>query len=195
MTWKTPLAILALMVAGSWGLTVYDFSTKDIDGNPVKLGERYRGKVLLIVNVATYWGLTDQNYKQLQALYVKHEAEGFRIAGFPCNQFGQQENGTNAEIKERVMKKYSPTFDLYHKINVNDNSTIGIHAMPLYNYLKKKMGGGWDIRWNFAKFLINRHGVPINRYDPKVDPFAIEDDIVQELKKKSSGTACWIIEN
>jgi glutathione peroxidase-family protein len=124
------------------------------------------------------------NYQQMEPLYKKYNSDGFEIAAFPCNQFGSQEPGTNAEIKEFARGKYGATYDLYAKIDVN-----GDNAHPLYKYLKKKQGGilGFDaIKWNFSKFLVDRNGVPIKRWAPTVDPNSTEDDIVAALgiKKK-----------
>jgi len=126
--------------------------------------------------------LADTNYHQLQALYEKYEADGFRVAAFPCNQFAGQEPGTNAEIKERMKKKYGFTFDMFAKINVN-----GDDAHPLYKYMKR-VKGGWltnEIKWNYTKFLINRKGVPIYRSSPQTSPNSMESMIVDELKKQA----------
>jgi glutathione peroxidase-family protein len=118
------------------------------------------------------------NYEQMEPLYNKYKSEGFEIAAFPCNQFASQEPGTNAEIKEFARGKYGATYDLYAKIDVN-----GDNAHPLYKYMKSVQGGllGKFIKWNFTKFLIDRDGVPINRYAPTVDPKDCEKDIVAAL--------------
>jgi len=118
----------------------------------------------------------------MEPLYKKYKDQGFAIAAFPCNQFGGQEPGTDAEIKEFATKKYGATYDLYSKIDVN-----GDDAHPLWKFLKEKQGGtlGWDaIKWNFTKFLVNRKGDPMKRYAPTTDPNDIEADIVAELAKK-----------
>jgi len=118
----------------------------------------------------------------MEPLYKKYKDQGFAIAAFPCNQFGGQEPGTDAEIKEFATKKYGATYDLYSKIDVN-----GDGAHPLWKFLKEKQGGtlGWDaIKWNFTKFLVNRKGDPMKRYAPTTDPNDIEADIVAELAKK-----------
>jgi len=124
--------------------------------------------------------LADTNYHQLQALYEKYGADGFRVAAFPCNQFGGQEPGTNAEIKARMKEKYGFTFDMFAKINVN-----GADAHPLYKYLKRVKGGwfGDDIKWNYTKFLIDRQGHVIYRSSPQTAPNSMEDMIVRELQK------------
>jgi len=161
-------------------LSIYEFEALDIDGNLVHLNEKYKGNVVVVVNVARLWGLADTNYHQLEALYKKYKADGFRVAAFPCNQFASQEPGTNAEIKEAMKKKYGYTFDMFAKINVNGDS-----AHPLYKYMKR-VKGGWftnEIKWNYTKFLINRKGVPIYRSSPQTAPNSMEDMIVAELKK------------
>jgi len=157
--------------------SIYDFRAKDIDGNDISL-EKYRGNVILIVNVACNCGFTDTSYKQMQALYNKYESDGFRIAAFPSNQFAGQEPGSESDIKKFVTEKYEVTFDLFSKINVNGNE-----AHPMFNYLKSKQGGFLTdgIKWNFSKFLIDRQGQPIKRYGPTDKPFGFEDDIVKAL--------------
>lgn len=172
------------MAAGgddSWksAQSIYDFEVNDIDGNPVKL-EKYSGKVCLIVNVASKWGLTNKNYTQLQVLHTTYAEKGLAILGFPCNQFGGQEPGTEAEIKEFAVNNFGVQFDLFSKINVN-----GDKAHPLYNYLKKEQKGtlGNSIKWNFSKFLTDKKGKPIKRYGPTTDPLSIGKDIEKELAK------------
>jgi glutathione peroxidase-family protein len=126
--------------------------------------------------------LADTNYHQLQSLYEKYEADGFRVAAFPCNQFASQEPGTNAEIKASMKAKYGFTFDMFAKIDVN-----GDNAHPLYKYMKRVQGGWFSnaIKWNYTKFLINRKGVPIYRSSPQTTPFSMEAQIVEELKKSA----------
>jgi len=122
----------------------------------------------------------------MQPLYERYKQRGFEIAAFPCNQFRNQEPGTNAEIKKFVREKFGGTYDLYAKIDVN-----GDGAHPLYKFLKQKQGGilGFDeIKWNFSKFLINRQGVPVERYAPLTDYPSIEPDIITELDKSESGS-------
>jgi len=146
--------------------SIYEFNATDIDGNEVSL-EKYRGHVAIIVNVASKWGLTNSNYQQLQALHDEFaDSKGLRILGFPSNQFGSQEPGTNEEIKQFV-SKFNVTFDMYSKIDVN-----GDNAHPLWKYLKDKQHGtfGNFIKWNFSKFLIDKNGQPVKRYGPKDAP-------------------------
>lgn len=135
---------------------------------------KYKGHVLIIVNVATYCGLTKANYKQLNELYDKYKDQGLKILGFPCNQFNNQEPGCSVDIIE-FLKKNNVEWDVFSKIEVN-----GDGADPLYKWLKTKQKGilGFDgIKWNFSKFLINREGVPVNRYAPTTEPKDIEKDI------------------
>jgi len=127
--------------------------------------------------------LANTNYRELQALYTKYQAQGLRVAAFPCNQFGGQEPGTDAEIKARVLAKYGITFDLYSKIDVNGDSEA-----PLYKYLKSKQRGPFwlkRINWNFTKFLVNRKGVAVDRFEPPTAPNSFEDEIVAELAKSA----------
>jgi len=161
-------------VAWKSATSIYDFNATDIDGNEVSL-EKYRGHVAIIVNVATSWGLTDQNYRQLQALHDEFaDSRGLRILAFPCNQFANQEPGTDGEIKAWAHSKYGVTFDMFHKINVNGND-----AIPLYKYLKDKQHGTFfnAIKWNYTKFLIDKNGQPVKRYGPKDPPFDIKKDL------------------
>jgi glutathione peroxidase len=148
--------------------SLYDIPLKDIDGKATALKE-YQGKVLLIVNVASKCGFTPQ-YKGLEALYQKYAGQGLVICGFPCNQFGAQEPGTDADIKEFCTSKYQVTFPMFDKLDVN-----GEHRHPLYQQLA---GDGspfpGKIRWNFTKFLIGRDGKILARFDSKVKPDAEE---------------------
>ena len=144
-----------------------DIPLKDIDGKKTNLGA-HKGKVMLIVNVASKCGLTPQ-YKQLQAVHSKYAKKGFTVLGFPCNQFGKQEPGTSLEIKEFCTDKYDVTFPLHSKIEVNGDS-----AHPLYKQLKKESGGSEKIRWNFEKFLLDGEGKVIKRFSPGTKPDATE---------------------
>ena len=137
------------------------------DGSSKSLGD-YAGKVLLIVNVASRCGLTKQ-YKQLQAVHTKYAKKGFTVLGFPCNQFGKQEPGTELEIKKFCTDNYSVTFPLHSKIDVN-----GKGAHPLYKKLKKESGGSDKIGWNFEKFLLDGNGKVIKRFSPRTKPDAPE---------------------
>ena len=156
---------------------IYDFSVADIHGKQQKL-DRYKEKVMLVVNVASKCGFTPQ-YKGLEALYEKLHARGLEILGFPCNQFGAQEPGNEAEIAQFCDLNYGVTFPLFAKIDVN-----GSTAAPLYQYLKKaKPGllGSEAIKWNFTKFLVDRQGKVIERYAPNIEPQAIAGDIEKLL--------------
>ena len=157
------------------GDTVYQFTVSDIDGKKVSL-DKYRGKVLVIVNVASKWGKTDVNYKQLVELHNKHsEAAGLQILGFPCNQFGGQEPGTDQEVREFATTKYGVKWDLFSKVEVN-----GGNADPLWNFLKEKQSGFLinAIKWNFTKFVIDRNGHPVARLGPMDDPIpAVENEV------------------
>ena len=165
--------------------TVYDFSVNDIHGKTVKL-DAYKGKALLIVNTASKCGFTPQ-YKGLEALYKKLHGKGLEILGFPCNQFGEQEPGSEAEIASFCELNYGVTFPMFAKIDVN-----GDGAAPLYKYLKKaKPGllGSEAIKWNFTKFLVDRMGNAIERYAPKAEPASLAGDIEKVLRKAASDAA------
>jgi glutathione peroxidase len=165
--------------------TIYDFSVNDIHGKTVKL-DAYKGKALLIVNTASKCGFTPQ-YKGLEALYQKLRGTGLEILGFPCNQFGEQEPGSEAEIASFCELNYGVTFPMFAKIDVN-----GDGAAPLYKYLKKaKPGllGSEAIKWNFTKFLVDRKGNAIERYAPNAEPASLAGDIEKVLQKASSDAA------
>jgi glutathione peroxidase len=136
--------------------------------------QQLRGKVVLIVNVASKCGFTGQ-YQPLQALYDRFQARGFTILGFPCNQFGMQEPGTDADIEQFCSLNYSVTFPMFSKIDVN-----GADAAPLFTYLKKEAPGilGTEaIKWNFTKFLVDRRGKVFGRYAPSTSPEQLVSDI------------------
>jgi glutathione peroxidase len=157
--------------------TVYDFSAKTIDGTEQSLAA-YRGKPLLIVNVASKCGFTPQ-YSGLEALYRKHANQGFVVLGFPCDQFGHQEPGDEAEIKNFCSLQYGVTFPLFAKIEVN-----GDQAHPLYQHLKhsaKGLLGTEAIKWNFTKFLVDGNGKVVRRYAPSDTPESIEKDLAEVL--------------
>lgn len=158
--------------------TVYEFTVKNIDNKDVKL-DKYKGRVMLIVNVASKCGFTRTNYKELNELYSKYRDQGLAILGFPCNQFNHQEPGCDVDIKE-FMNKNGVEWDMFAKVDVN-----GAKAIPLYHWLKSKAGGTLidAIKWNFTKFLINKEGIPVSRYGPSTNPLAFEKDIEAELKK------------
>ena len=157
--------------------SIYDFSARTIDGVRVSLDD-YRGQVLLVVNTASKCGFTPQ-YEGLEALQRTHHAQGLTVLGFPCNQFGAQEPGDEAEIANFCSLTYDVSFPMFAKIEVN-----GPGADPLYAYLKKaKPGllGSEAIKWNFTKFLIDRTGAVVRRYAPADTPESIEGDILALL--------------
>jgi len=154
--------------------TIYSFSVKDADLNEVSL-KTFKNKVLLIVNVASFCGLTYQ-YKGLENIYKKYANKGLEILGFPCNQFAFQEPGTNEEIKDFCESNYGVTFRIMNKINVN-----GSNADPFYNFLKEQKPGVIEtpqIKWNFTKFLINRDGYVVERFSPQAEIEEIEIKIL-----------------
>ncbi|WP_318484764.1 glutathione peroxidase [Photobacterium leiognathi] len=155
---------------------IYDFEVKNITGDMLSL-EKYQGKVLLIVNTASECGFTPQ-YETLQALFDKYKDQGLVILGFPCNQFGGQEPGTEAEIAQSCLVNYGVTFPMFSKVDVK-----GAQADPLFTYLVKALPGvlGANIKWNFTKFLIAPDGTPVKRYAPTTKPMDIEADIVKLL--------------
>ncbi len=154
--------------------TVYDFSARTIEGTEQPLSG-YTGKALLIVNVASKCGFTPQ-YQGLEALQRKLAPQGFAVLGFPCDQFGHQEPGDEAEIRNFCSLTYDVTFPMFAKVEVN-----GEGAHPLYKFLKKEATGvlgSESIKWNFTKFLVDRTGKVIKRYAPTDKPESIEKDIV-----------------
>ena len=159
------LTTLFLMeaLAASAG-SIHEIAVKDIDGKDTSLGA-YKGKVLLIVNVASQCGYTPQ-YQGLETIYEKYKGKGFVVLGFPCNQFGKQEPGTNEEIKQFCSSKYNVTFPMFDKIDVN-----GEKRHPLYVALAGEQSPyPGNIKWNFSKFLIGRDGKIIKRFDSKAAP-------------------------
>jgi len=158
-------------------MTVYDFSAKDINGHEVSL-KTFQDKVVLIVNTATGCGYTPQ-YTGLQKLYNDFQDKGFVILDFPCNQFGHQAPGTEGQINDFCILNYKTTFPRFAKIEVN-----GKNESPLYAYLKTQidgLDGLKKIRWNFTKFLIDKKGNVVKRYDSKIKPEDIESDIKKLL--------------
>lgn len=159
-------------------MSIYDIEVTTIERQPQKM-EAYRGKTLLIVNVASECGFTPQ-YTGLQALYEQYQSKGFVILGFPCDQFGHQEPGDEEDIRRFCSTTYQVTFPLFAKINVN-----GDDAHPLYQYLKsEKPGilGSESIKWNFTKFLVDAHGSVLKRYAPRDTPKSIVAELVPILK-------------
>ena len=181
-------------------MSIYGFEAKDIKGNNISLKD-YEGKVLLIVNTATECGFTPQ-YEELEKLYKAHKDQGFEILDFPCNQFGGQAPGTNEEIVSFCSLKFGVTFPQFSKIEVN-----GDNALPLYKYLKEQKGfAGFspdhkltpvldkmlleadpnykddpDIKWNFTKFLIDKQGNVVERFEPTTDVSDVEKEVEKLL--------------
>lgn len=161
---------------------IYKYSVKDIDLQPRQL-EEFKGKVLLIVNVASKCGLTPQ-YEGLEALYRKYKDKGLEILGFPCNQFLHQEPGNEAEIKDFCSTQYNVSFPLFCKIDVNGSNTD-----PLYDYLKNQAPGALNskaVKWNFTKFLVDASGAVVRRYAPTDKPESIEKDVEDLLASVSA---------
>lgn len=172
------MAPYRLLAKESGGMTLYDLTAKLNNGEGQPLAG-YRGKVLLVVNVASQCGFTPQ-YEGLQNLYSQYRDRGFAILGFPCDQFGHQEPGSDSEIRSFCDLNYGVTFPLFSKIKVN-----GPGESPVYTYLKSRKGGllGGAIKWNFTKFLVDRQGNVVRRYAPSTAPRAIAADIEKELAK------------
>lgn len=158
-------------------MTLYDITATTWDGKPVAM-ERFRGQVLLIVNVASQCGFTPQ-YAGLEALYRQYAGRGFAVLAFPCNQFGRQEPAGNSAIQQFCQENYAVTFPLFEKVDVN-----GSRAHPLFAYLKSQRPG-WlglqAIRWNFTKFLVDRSGHVVARFPPTTTPASIDARIAALL--------------
>lgn len=156
----------------------YDFTALSITGEEVSMSN-FKGKVVVVVNVASKCGFTPQ-YEGLEKLYQKYEKEGLVILGFPCNQFAGQEPGSEEEIQAFCSLNYGVTFPLFSKIDVN-----GKNADPLYVFLKSQQSGfpGEVIKWNFTKFVINRNGKVVERYAPTTTPESMEERLVELLNK------------
>jgi len=153
--------------------TAFDFTVNDIHGHTKSLSD-YKGHVLLIVNTASQCGFTPQ-YEGLQALYDQYKGRGLVVLGFPCNQFGAQEPGDNAQIEQFCETRFRVTFPLFDKIDVN-----GSNAAPLYKYLKGAAPGilgTQRIKWNFTKFLVSKDGARVKRYAPRHKPQQLTHDI------------------
>jgi len=158
-------------------MSIHDISATRLDGSSASLAE-YRGKVLLIVNVASRCGFTPQ-YAGLEALYRKYRDRGFEVLGFPCNQFGAQEPGSEAEIGAFCSSTYDVTFPLFAKVDVN-----GADAHPLFQHLKNAKPGilGTEaIKWNFTKFLVDRQGEVLERYAPKDTPESLDSAVAAAM--------------
>lgn len=154
--------------------SLYDFTMDDIDGKPVNLGQ-YKGKALLVVNTASFCGNTPQ-YTDLEAIYEQYHDKGFEILAFPANNFGQQEPGTNAEIKGFCLTKYSVSFPLFSKISVK-----GSDKHPLYQYLTESSPFPGEVEWNFQKYLVDRNGKVVARFPHRMKPSSPE--IVKEVER------------
>jgi glutathione peroxidase len=185
-----PLLILCSLLATYPAITlatdtkpasIYDFTMKNIDGKEKPLSD-YKGKVVLIVNVASKCGYTPQ-YEGLETLYRKYKDRGFIILGFPANNFGHQEPGTDAEIKDFCTTKYNATFDMFSKISVK-----GDDQHPLYRYLTSadtdpEFAG--DVKWNFQKYLVDRKGTIVGKFMSRVEP--LSDEITSAVEKALNG--------
>src|SRR5580692_2797276 len=177
------LLLLSLLVSDTAfaASSLYDFTMPALNGSPTPLGG-FKGKVVLVVNVASQCGYTPQ-YEGLQALYMKYKDQGLVITGFPANNFGGQEPGSNEEIGAFCKSKYGVTFPMFSKISVK-----GGDIAPLYKFLTDKTANpktGGDIQWNFTKFLVDRNGKVIQRFEPDVEPLSpeLESAIAVALKK------------
>jgi len=156
--------------------TFYNLAAKSITGEEISMS-KYKGKVVLIVNTASKCGFTPQ-YEGLEKIYKTYKDQGLVILGFPCNQFGNQEPGTEEDIQKGCMVNYGVTFQMFSKIEVNGEGTH-----PLYKYLKSEKKGilGKNIKWNFTKFLIDRNGKVVKRYSPTTKPESIASKIEKLL--------------
>jgi glutathione peroxidase len=156
----------------------YKFRAISLQGKEIGM-DTYKGNVILVVNTASKCGLTPQ-YEGLEKLYKTYKNSGFVILGFPCNQFGNQEPGSEMEISEGCLINYGVTFQMFSKIEVN-----GDNAHPIYKYLKSRLPGlvGKNIKWNFAKFLIDRNGEPVKRFAPTTLPEKLAKHIELLLKQ------------
>ena len=160
-------------------MSIYDYTVKDSQGKDMLMSQ-FKGKAMLIVNTASKCGLTGQ-YEGLENIYEKYQAKGLEILGFPCNQFGGQEPGTDTEIQEFCQLKFGIKFPVYGKIDVN-----GDDAHPLFKYLKSEapgLLGSKSIKWNFTKFLVDKDGKVLKRFAPKDTPQKIEAEVRALIEK------------
>jgi glutathione peroxidase len=173
------LGLVIIMAGSTLAANIYDFTLPSIDGQSMPLAD-FKGKVVLVVNVASRCGYTPQ-YSALEALYEKYKSQGFVIVGFPANNFGAQEPGTNEEIKTFCSRKYNVTFPMYSKVSVK-----GDDQTPLYQYLTKQTGApiAGEIKWNFTKFLVDRNGNVVQRFESAVTPDSKE--VVSAVEKQLS---------
>ncbi len=167
----TPIAALLLLAVTAFAATsIYDFTMDSLTGKPTPIAG-FKGKVMLVVNVASECGYTPQ-YEGLQALYTKYKDQGFVITGFPANNFGEQEPGTDEEIGAFCRSKYGVTFPMFSKISVR-----GVDQDPMYRFLTSREANpatAGAIQWNFTKFLVDRNGKVIKRFEPPVEPLSRE---------------------
>jgi glutathione peroxidase len=172
------LLIFSSINAKEIQMNIYDFNVKTIDGQEISMS-KYKGKVLLIVNVASKCGFTSQ-YEGLEKLFEKYKNEDFMVLGFPSNQFANQEPESNEKIKEFCSLTYDVKFDMFAKVDVN-----GENEAPLYKFLKsnqKGILGSENIKWNFTKFLVDKNGDVVDRFASTTSPESIEKDIIKLLK-------------
>src|SRR6202162_3112038 len=174
------LGLVILMATSTFAASnLYNFTLPNIDGKPMPLAD-FKGKVILMVNVASQCGYTPQ-YSALESIYEKYRDQGFVILGFPANNFGSQEPGTNAEIKKFCSAKYNVAFPMYAKVSVK-----GDDQTPLYKYLTESANPAYagEIKWNFTKFLVDRNGHVIQRFEPDTTPDSpqVTSAIEQALK-------------
>ena len=154
--------------------SIFDFTLNDIDGKPVSLSQ-FRGKTLLLVNTASFCGNTPQ-YADLQTMYERYRSKGFEILAFPANNFGQQEPGTNEDIKGFCLTKYSLTFPLFSKISVK-----GSDKHPLYRYLTEESPFPGEVEWNFQKYLVDSNGTVVARYHHRTKPMS--DEVLRDVER------------
>ena len=186
MKYRHSLALALAFVTGGSAMaaeSVHEFKMKDIDGKEVALSD-YKGKVLLIVNVASECGLTPQ-YEQLQALHDKYHEKGLVVVGIPCNQFGGQEPGTEKDIKKFCSENYKVSFPMMSKVNVNGDKQDPLYAYlkkqePAHDYLKSEPAKKDKISWNFEKFIVAKDGTVVGRVGPKTKPDA--DEVISVLE-------------
>lgn len=167
------------MTATAGEKSIYDFTLKSIDGKDVSLAQ-YKGKVLLIVNVASRCGYTPQ-YKDLEALYSKYKERGFEVLGFPANNFGGQEPGSDEEIAVFCERNYGVTFDMFSKISVK-----GEDQHPLYRYITTAEPVAGEVRWNFQKYLVGRDGKLLEKYASSVKP--LSEELASALERALAAT-------
>ncbi|KAI3773095.1 hypothetical protein L6452_04294 [Arctium lappa] len=160
--------------------SIHEFTVKDSKGKDVDLSI-YKGKVLLVVNVASKCAFTNSNYPKLTELYKKYKSEGLEILAFPCNQFMKQEPESSEKVEEFVCTRFDAEYPIFHKVRVN-----GPNASPVYKFLKANKGSifGSSIKWNFTKFLVDKEGRVIGRYGTSTSPLSIEGDIQKALAKQ-----------